>query len=325
MRFSTLTRAAIVSTLISLFVTPSLWGWGAVGHSMINRLAAEYLPPEIPAFLRNGNALDTMDYLGPEPDRWRGESEIELSDTQAADHFIDLEYAELAEVPCVSSIPGCVDGKMFPRKRYDFIRALAVAQKTHPDLALTPEKVGLQPWQVEEVWERLKIDFRYYRALVAANKNTAPVQTAILFDAAWLGHYVGDGSQPQHVSIQYNGWVGPNPNGYTTDHHIHSQFETVYVSANIKPSDVAPLVAASKPEVIADEWTSYLAYLQHTHTLVEKIYQIDKAHGFDGAGTPEAKTFTEERLAAGAIELRNLIDSAWAHSADPVQGYQGPQ
>ena len=33
--------------------------------------------------------------------------------------------------------------------------------------------------------------------------------------------------------------------------------------------------------------------------------------------TPEAKAFTVERLAAGAIELRDLIYSAWVHSADP--------
>jgi hypothetical protein len=69
----------------------------------------------------------------------------------------------------------------------------------------------------------------------------------------------------------------------------------------------------------------YWNYLHHSNSLVEKVYQIEKAGGFTGAGTPEAKSFTEERLAAGAIELRDLIDSAWVHSADPVQAYHGPQ
>ena len=307
--FSRLLRLASASALIALLATQPAWGWGSDGHRMINRLAAEYLPPDVPAFLRNGNALDTLEYLGPEPDRWRNKAEQELSDTQAPDHFIDMEYADL-----VSPLP---------RKRYDFIRDLAAIQLLHPTLPLTPEKVGLQPWQVEEVWQRLKVDMREYRKLVAANQDTHPVQTAILFDAGWLGHYVGDGSMPLHTSMQYNGWNGPNPNHYTTEHHIHSQFESAFVSANIKPADVAPLVAASKPVVYADEWTSYLDYLHHTHTFVEKVYQIDLTNGFTGAGTPEAKAFTEERLAAGAIELRNLIDSAWVHSADPVQEYHG--
>jgi hypothetical protein len=319
MRPSKLTRAIIASTLIAIVSTQPLWAWGVDGHRMINRLAAQYLPADVPAFLRNGNALDTLEYLGPEPDRWRNRAESELSQAQAPDHFIDLEYAGLAEVPCSPSLPGCnPDRKMLPRERYTFIRALAAAQAAHPNLPLTPERVGMQPWQVEEVWQRLKVDFREYRKLRAANQNTAPVQTAILFDAGWLGHYVADGSMPLHTSVQYNGWIGPNPNRYTTDQKIHSRFESVYVGANIKASDVAPLVAASQPQVFSDEWTSYLDYLHHTHTLVEKTYQLDKSGGFNGVGTPEAKAFTEERLAAGAIELRNLINSAWAHSADPV-------
>jgi hypothetical protein len=293
---------------------------------MINRLAAQYLPANVPAFLRNLNALDTLEYLGPEPDRWRGKSEAELSETQAPDHFIDLERAELAEVPCTASIPGCnPNSRMLPRQRYDFIRALSAAQAAHPNIPLAPEKVGFQPWQVEEIWQRLKIDFREYRRLVAAHEDTAPVQTAILFDAGWLGHYIADGSQPLHTTIQYNGWTGPNPHNYTTGHNIHSQFESIYVTANIKPSDIAPLVAASKPQLIDDEWTDYLAYLHHSNALVEKVYQLDQAHGFDGAGTPQAKAFTEERLAAGAIQLRNMIDSAWVHSADPVEEYTGPK
>jgi hypothetical protein len=159
-----------------------------------------------------------------------------------------------------------------------------------------------------------------------AQLDGAGVQDAILYDAGWLGHYVGDGSQPLHVSIQYNGWTGPNPNGYAVydkQNGIHSKFESVYVSANIKAADVAPLVAAAKPVDITDEWSQYLAYLKHTQTFVEKTYQLDKTGAFNGTGTPEGKAFTEERLAAGAIELRDLIYSAWIHSGDPVQEFHG--
>jgi hypothetical protein len=325
MRLSTLARIALASTLIAFFSTQPIWAWGRDGHSMINRLAAQYLPSDVPYFLSNGNGLDVMEWMGPEPDRWKQrDAEPELVATQSPDHFLDYEWAIYAATPCTNGTPGCVDGYNFPKKRYDFIRALAAAQPKHPDIHLD-ERVGFQPWQVEEVWQRLKSDMREYRKLTAANQDTAPVQLAILFDAGWLGHYVGDGSQPLHNTIQYNGWTGPNPSGYNTDHHIHAKFESIYVSANIKPSDVAPLVAATQPKVIDDEWTQYWEYLHHSNSLVEKVYQLDKAHGFDGAGTPEGKAFTEERLAAGAIELRNLIVSAWVHSADPVEEYHGPQ
>ena len=82
-------------------------------------------------------------------------------------------------------------------------------------------------------------------------------------------------------------------------------------------------LAASKPQVFPDEWIAYLDYLNHSNSLVEKTYQLEKTGAFTGDGTPEGKTFTEERLAAGAIELRDMIYSAWIHSADPVEEFHG--
>jgi hypothetical protein len=293
---------------------------------MINRLAAAALPTDVPAFLRNGEALDTMEYLGPEPDRWKNRAENELLVTQSPDHFIDMEWADYADVSCTAGQNGCpASGKDLPRLRYDFFRAVEKAAAAHPELNLTPEKIGFQPWEVQEIYERLKVGLREYRKLVAANQDTKPVETAILFYAGWLGHYVGDGSQPLHDTIQYNGWTGPNPNGYTTEHKIHAQFETMFVMATAKPADVAPLVAAAKPKVLNDEWADYMEYLRHSNSLVEKTYQLEKAGGFNGTGTPESVAFLDERLAAGAIELRDLIYTAWVKSGDPVQEYHGPQ
>ena len=300
--------AAVV--LLPVMLVEQGWAWGEVGHRLINRLASLSLPAEVPEFLRDAAAQDAMEYLGPEPDRWRNAAEPELNAAQAPEHFIDLEYADMLAV--------------LPRRRYDYVRALAVLQKDHPELALSVEKVGLQPYVTMEVWERLKVDLREYRKVLAAKGNTKPVELAILYDAGWLGHYVGDGSMPLHTSVNYNGWTtGPNPQGYTTLHTIHAQFETVYVAADVKPGDVAPLVAGAKPKVIEDVWTGYLEYLHHSHTLVEPLYALDKTGAFTGAGTAEGKAMVDERLAAGAIELRDLIYTAWVKSADPVQEFKG--
>ena len=315
----------LAAALLPFLLAPAAFAWGRDGHRIINQLAAQYLPSSVPYFLRNGNGIDVMRWMGPEPDRWKQrDAEPELTATQSPDHFLDYEWAIYGATPCAAGTPDCIAGYDFPRNRYDFVRNLTAALPHHPEIK-NFETVGFQPWQVEEVWQRLKSDFRRYRQLTADNQDTAPVQLAILFDAGWLGHYVGDGSQPLHDTIQYNGWTGPNPHHYTTEHHIHAQFESVYVSANIKASDVAPLVAAAVPTVINHEWTQYWRYLLHSHSLVAKVYQLDQQGGFINAGTPEAKSFTEERLAAGAIELRDLINSAWVHSADPVQEYPGPR
>ena len=297
-------RVLLAILALSLVAAPPSFAWGSKGHKMINRLAVESLPADMPAFLKTPEAIDEIEYLGPEPDRWRSRAEPELSSEQAPDHFIDLELADLI-------------GPL-PRRRYDFIAALYAYAAAHPAQAadLRPERVGFQPWITEEVWQRLKSAMRDYRELSAQKQDTKPVEAAILFYAGWLGHYVADGSQPLHTTIQFNGWTGPNPNGYTAEHTIHAQFETAFVDANINTPDVQPLVAPLR--ALGDEWDDYLAYLRHTNSLVEKVYQLDKAHGFDGAGTPEAKQFTAERLAAGAAMLRDLYVAAWVKSADPV-------
>src|SRR5271170_2280513 len=232
--YARLRRLAALALLPLLAVPPS-FGWGDVGHRMINRLAAENLPADVPAFLRTPEAINEIEYLGPEPDRWRSLAEPELNAVQAPDHFIDFEFADIIGT--------------LPRRRYDYIAALTAAEITHPDKAreLQPERVGFQPYITNEVWERLKAAMRDYRELSAKHADTKPVEAAILFYAGWLGHYVGDGSQPLHVSINYNGWVlKDNPNGYTTGHTIHAQFETAFVDANIKPADVQPLISAAK-------------------------------------------------------------------------------
>jgi hypothetical protein len=303
-------RFAAAVLLLPALAVPQAFAWGSDGHRMIEHAAIATLPADVPAFLKTPQAIATLEYMVVEPDeRWRqSDAEPELVAAQAPEHFIDLEWADLA-------------GPL-PRKRYDFIRALDAAQKTHPDLAanLTPEKVGLQPWETNEVWERLKAAFREYRAEVAAKQDTHAVELTIVFYTGWLGHYVGDGSQPLHTTIQYNGWTGPNPNGYSAEHKIHSAFETGYVHANIVRGDFQSQIPA-QPRVIGDEFDDYLAYLRHTNTMVEQTYILYKANAFTGAGTPEGKAFTAERLAAGAAQLRDMIVAAWVQSAQPVKAY----
>lgn len=295
----------LVSTLVG---QASAFAWGPDGHRIVNRLAAEKLPPEVPEFLRTPAAVSEIEYLGPEPDRWRSSNESELNAAQAPEHFIDLELADMI-------------GRL-PRRRYDYIAALYAAGLTHPDAAaeLRPERVGLQPYVTNEVYERLQAALREYREQKARGEDTKPVEAAAIFYAGWLGHYVGDGAMPLHTTIHYNGWVAKeNPNGYVTSPGIHAQFESEFVHNNIKLADVAPLV--SSMHTLRDPFEDYIAYLRASHTLVNRVYDLEKAQGFVGAGTPEARQFTAARLAAGASELRDMIVTAWQLSAKPVPPY----
>jgi len=310
-RFSfPLLRRAAAFALLPLLAVPNGFGWGSDGHRMINRLAMEKLPSDMPAFMRTPAAIAEVEYLGPEPDRWRSPMEPELNSAQAPEHFLDLELADVVADK---------NGEL-PRRRFDYIAALYAAQPAHPELNLKPEHVGLQPYVATEVVERLQAAMREYRGLSAKRQDTAPVEAAILFYAGWLGHYVGDGSQPLHVTINYNGWALPeNPHGYTREHTIHSQFETDFVTANITAKDVSPKMI--EVHIVKDYFPDYVTYLRHTGSLVERVYQLEKVHGFVGAGSAESRDFVAERLAAGASVLRDMIYTAWLNSAKPVPEY----
>ena len=295
-----LRRLAACLLILVLFLPVPGFGWGNDGHRMINRLAASNLPSDVPKFLRMGAGLNEIEYLGPEPDRWRSHSEPELSAAQAPEHFIDFEPADAL-------------GPL-PRNRLDFeAEIFAHGQR--------PEKIGLQPWETLEVWQRLKAAMREYRRETAAKLDTQPVEAAILFYAGWLGHYVGDGSQPLHTTINYDGWaLKDNPKGYSTAHGIHWRFEGDFVSAagaNIQAADVEKKMSAAQP-ISGDVFDAYVAYLRRSATQVDQVYALDKADGFDKAGTPESRTFTQERLAVGASMLRDMIYTAWLRSAEPT-------
>jgi hypothetical protein len=278
------------------------FAWGNEGHTYINRVAAQKIPPSMPRFLRQAEI--EVSYLGPEPDRWRNPAEFALKNSQEPDHFIDLERVSWLDP--------------LPQTRYEFYRKLYEKRAATLDNAddYLPEHVGLQPYITLEVYGRLKAAFREYRQQLAAHQSTAAVQQAIIFYAGWLGHYVADGSQPLHTTIQYNGWIGPNPNGYTTEHGIHALFEATYVAANITAKDFAPQVKS--PARLNDPFADYMAYLKHSNGLVEQVYALEKAGGFSAKGSPAAFAFTTERLAAGSQMLLNLWYTAWLESAAPV-------
>jgi len=299
------TPVALVLVLV-LSPIPSS-AWGPEGHLMINQIAASYAPADMPKFFRH--AQTRLGYLASEPDRWRNKLDAQLKAAQEPEHFIDLERVDWMTE--------------FPRDRWQFVHALYDRRATaaKPD-ELLPEKVGLLPYETIEVYQRLREAFRQYRQLRDDRRPTEAVEQDIVFYAGWLGHYVGDTSQPMHTTIHYDGWVGLNPNGYTvhvepapgTPPGLHRKFETVFVAANIRTEDVTPHM--HPVQRLSDPFQDYLKFLSGSHDRVEQVYQLDKARAFEGAGTPEGKRFVAENLAAGAQMLANMWYTAWLESAE---------
>ncbi|HET7184832.1 MAG TPA: nuclease [Terriglobales bacterium] len=294
-------RIFLVIVLTILAIQPASPWWDN-GHVLINRTAALKVPASMPSFMRL--AAERLAYLGPEPDRWRERSEFSLKNSQEPDHYLNMEM--VADVPDL------------PQGRYDYYRLLyakRVAAKKNGDEFL-PETVGTQPYITIEIYDRLKVAFREYRRMKQQNLPTEAVEQNAVLYAGWLGHYVADGSNPLHTTISYDGWVGPNPNGYTTQKGIHAEFEGRFVTRTLDQMEIASLV--QEPVRQKDPWHDYLQYLRDSNHLVEKVYQLEKAGEWKDTGTPESRQFLRQRLAAGAQMLLNLWYTAWEESALPV-------
>ena len=64
---------AVLGLVCLVAQPPAAHAWGNSGHRLVNKLAASTLPPSVPAFLSSDAAVNEIEYLGPEPDRWRSE------------------------------------------------------------------------------------------------------------------------------------------------------------------------------------------------------------------------------------------------------------
>jgi hypothetical protein len=293
--------------------------WEDVGHRMIGRLAAAALPESLPAFLRAPEAVRDIGELAREPDRSRGAGRTHDSDRDPG-HFVDGDDAG-------KILGGPPLGKV-PMTRAEYEKQLQAA-------GTDSWKAGYLPYSIIEGWQQLAKDFAYWRADAAGEKMaTDPSHRAfltqdrlrrerqILQDLGAWGHYVGDASQPMHLSVHFNGWgKGPNPGGYTTA-PIHAPVEGAFVNKNVKAAAVR---AAMRPyaacgRCFIDEMTG--TYLVGEAQYLEPLYQLEKAGGFKD-GDPRGVLFITSRLAEGASELRDLVVDAWNASGRMTVGYPG--
>jgi hypothetical protein len=296
-----------------------VWAWSNRGHRMVNLVAAESLPADMPAFMRTPQAIQEISYLGPEPDRWRPETEPELSKVHSPNHVFRVEL-------------GAKVGPL-PRRRTEFLSKLEhlrMASAETDTRTLRAENIGTLPWQAEEVFERLQSAFRSYRIATgdiaeAAWPDEAPIkpedlpaiQASALYYAGELGHYIGDGSMPLHDTINIAGWQGKdNPNGYTTKSGIHHQFEALADAAleqhSITDKQIIPMMSA--PKVLDDPFASTLAYLLTEGGYAETVYAEEKSGRLQKNGTPEFDRFIARRMAEGGSMLRDMIYTAWVNS-----------
>jgi hypothetical protein len=290
----------LLVTIALLFTAANAFAWGQAGHLMSSEAATIGLPNDMPQFFYR--QFPQLIWLGPDPDRWRGGGPASEA-ANAPDHVMNYEY--------IASL-------QLPRDRYSFL-ALLTTSGTLRRYGIRNIDAGFLPWRIAEMCEQLTVEWRLWRAAIPGSADREFIERDIVRDSGVLGHFVADSANPLHDTINYNGWITPNPNHYANDCQIHARFETDFVTNTMTTSDV--VAKMSPPQLRSDYFETEIAFIRQSNALVERVYQIDKSGGFDIFRSPsaEAKAFAAERLAAGASLLRDLWWSAWRNSAVPMK------
>jgi hypothetical protein len=304
--------AALLAAALPLLATTPAQAWGTRGHEWISGLAMERLPSEIPGFLRTPAAAEDVAVLAREPDRWRN---------AGTEHDAERDPAHYVHVDDEGLVLGALPLSALPETREAFDTALRAK-------GATQYQAGDLPYAIADGWQQLVKDFAYWRA-DRVGARTAPSAA----DRAWFAadgrrrealtirdlgvwsHYVGDASNPMHVSTHYMGWgEGPNPRAYSNDKGLHWRFEALFLRANLTRDQVAPSLKPYRDCACAIQART-LAYLTASRAQVIPLYDLEAQGAFADRVTPASRAFVLTRLAAGSNELRDMIVDAWRASA----------
>lgn len=305
--------------------------WDYEGHRAVNQLALAALPVDFPAFVRAPAAAERIAFLAGEPDRWRNTPDLPVKHCCSLDHYLDYEQLAMA---------GMKDTDV-PPMRYVFATRFAASRAAHasqfPPIAeehngaRTLEWPGFVPWAIAENYGKLKSAFSYLKVyqMLGTPEEVSNAEANILYLMGTMGHYVGDCSQPLHLTIHHNGWVGDNPEQYTRWPGFHAWIDGGFIDkAGIKTADmigrIDPATALKLMPASGDRdpmFSAVLDYLKAQHAFVGPLYALEKNGAFKADAptiSPEGRKFIEERLLAGSRMLASIWVTAWKEAGpDP--------
>jgi len=265
-------------TIATLLLCIIFSGWGYKGHKKINQNIAANFPARI-SFLKSGWTNIVTLHCSDADDR------KDTDPYEASRHYIDIDnYSEFLELGRIS-------------QTYD-----SVIQMHGLTWVLLQ---GILPWATETCFDSLKSCFQRKDW----NKSG-------LF-AADLGHYVGDGHQPLHITRNYDGQ-------YTGQNGIHSRYESKMISR----FDVQIIYPADSVQVINDVRNFIFSYIYQNYSLIDSILAADTyARTVAGNVTSETyyqtlwskcSVFTTNLYNHATKSLADLIYTAWVQAGSPM-------
>jgi len=254
-----------------------LSSWGNRGHRIINGNAPLSFPSQM-AFMQFWGALLAAN--ASEAD-YRKDTDPD----EAPKHYIDIdaypEFLQSGTIPHSWSAVVAAHGLSFVMD------------------------MGILPWATTAAYDTLVRCFQrhdYNKAVLVA---------------ADLGHYIGDGHMPLHITKNYNGQ-------YSNQTGIHSRYETSLISRFesqiIFPGDTV-IQVNNVPEYVFD-------YIEYNYTYVDSVLLADRyADSLAGSHSSTlyyttlwSRTggFTIDLMRRASHSLAELIYTAWIMAGSPV-------
>jgi hypothetical protein len=260
-----------------IFSSASAFGWGNKGHQIVSYVGA-HLTTDGQVFW--GANLQPMRQLATVPDRvWKSSN---LKAREGYQHYFQIDAYYTPEE--------YTDIVLFPS-------SYANAVTKYSEAVIV--KNGTAPWRIRQLYN------------LAVQKFMSGDMKAGLEIAGAMSHYVGDLSQPLHVTENYNGQFSGN-NG------IHSYFETTVIGDELATrADVQQRAEALLQD--ADFLRHFdrplmdviLLEIERSITYKEEILRIDTQYGRSPEGARLQLELAKDRMADGAATLALILSRLW--------------
>jgi hypothetical protein len=269
----------IMPVFLLFFLSFFFLNWGYLGHETINGKSPLSFPASMSGF---GVWSDSLSINGSNADNRKSSDP-----TENPKHFIDIDsYNEFNTTGRIAST-------------YDSVVAI------HGETWVISK--GTLPWATINAYKTLKDAFgqrQWHTAMLVASD---------------LGHYVGDGHMPLHLTTNYDGQL-------TGQKGLHSRYESTMVSNYITQLSNY----GGEPAHFVDNVTNYVfKYIYNNEHYVDSLLAAD-TYARNLAGNTTNSTyysalwskakFTTTLFHNASFALAELIYSAWVEAGSPVYG-----
>ena len=253
-----------------------LCSWGEKAHRKINSSCVEFFPTE----------LNQLKVWAPILADHGSDADFRKKDdkTEFVKHFIDIDsYDDFNSAHRIE--------ENFEKACLKYGKAKVMSE-------------GTLPWTTDSTYKALVQNFK------AGNWNQA------VLTAADLGHYVGDGFMPLHITANYDGQLSAQSG-------IHRRYEETMIDRYIDKVQFKPFTCNK----INGVKSSVFNYLYANHSSVNLLLKAD-SRAYTEAGNQydsryyeslwmESGSFTIQLLEESSKTLARLIYTAWLEAGKP--------